>query len=178
MNKKIKILVVEDNPGDVRLIEEMLKSAGARMKAEITKADTLNRGLISLSETEFEVIILDLGLPDSQGLNTFESIHSHAAKTPIIVLTGLADEELGMIAVNEGAEDYLVKGEIDGRLLSRSVSYSIERFRLKQELKAKFDEIERINRILTIGRDMEVQKLRKEIEKLKKKIASGKIPSA
>jgi len=124
------------------------------------------------TETEFDLIIVDLGLPDSQGLATFCKMCSHAAETPIIVLTGLADEEAGMKAVKQGAQDYLVKGQIDGRLMYRSIMYSIERFRLERELKKRMDQIERLDRLLHFERDFEVQDLRNEIERLKERKAS------
>lgn len=168
-NEHLRILIIEDNPGDLRIIEEMLRLGAPYLKTEMTAADSLNRALINLSENEYDIIITDLGLPDSQGLDTFRSVNSHAANTPVIVLTGLQDEAMGVNAVKEGAQDYLVKGQIGAALLARSIRYSIERFRLEKELKNKADEIEGANRMLSFERDMEVEKLRNEIERLKRK---------
>lgn len=165
----LRILVVEDNPGDLLILSEMLKDAGLD-QAAFSTADTLERALIEVAGQTFDVIILDLALPDSRGMKTFASVRAHAPGTPIIVLTGLADEVLGMRAVRQGAQDYLVKGQVDGRLLYRSMMYAVERFRLERELKKRVDEIENLNRMLHFERDMEVEDLRKEIERLKEKL--------
>ena len=108
-NRPIKTLLVEDNPGDSRLIREMLAEArGVTFNLEY--ADRLQTGLEHLREGGIDVILLDLGLPDSQGLETLSKTYAQAPEVPIVVLTGLDDEMLGVQAVNKGAQDYLIKG--------------------------------------------------------------------
>ena len=132
-DNQIKILLVEDNPGDARLIEEILSVAGTG-RFEIVCAERLDLALEQIAQHPFDVVLLDLTLPDSLGLNTFERMHSHAPAVPIIVLTGLDVETLGTEAVQKGAQDYLIKGRVDTPLLVRSVRYAIERQRLEDQL--------------------------------------------
>jgi signal transduction histidine kinase len=125
-NRPIKTLLVEDNPGDTRLIREMLAEA-ASTTFHLEFADRLQAGLERLAGGEIDVVLLDLGLPDSKGLETLNKAHAQAPAVPIVVLTGLDDEMLGVQAVKRGAQDYLVKGEVDGNLLIRTMRYAIER---------------------------------------------------
>lgn len=129
----IQILLVEDNPGDARLIQVMLAETGGRL-FELTHADRLSAGLTCLAEEGFDLVLLDLSLPDSQGLDTFVQVKPHAPDLPVVVLTGNVDEELPSQAMRAGAQDYLVKGEIDGNLLVRSIRYAIERQELMSAL--------------------------------------------
>ena len=132
-NKAIIILLIEDNPGDARLIQEMLVEAGdGQFVLEI--ADQLSLGMERLAEGVVDAVLLDLGLPDSQGLDTFITVHSQAPEVPIVVLTGLEDESLATQAMREGAQDYLTKGQLDKDLLIRAIRYAIERQRLLREL--------------------------------------------
>lgn len=134
MNTHIKILLIEDNPGDVRMIREMLSDIkGGRFHTEST--EKLSRGLKRLSEVTFDALLLDLGLPDSDGIETLVSVISQYPELPVIVLTGLADEQAGIRAVHQGAQDYLTKGEINSALLSRSIRYAMERKRLLTEMR-------------------------------------------
>ncbi|MBI5096660.1 MAG: response regulator [Nitrospirae bacterium] len=132
-NRPIRFLLIEDNPGDVMLIRAFLIEAGAA-QFEMEHVDRLFSGLERLKERRFDCLLLDLGLPDSQGLETLTSALSRNRDLPIIVLTGLADETTGMKAVQEGAQDYLVKGEVSGRLLVSSMRYAIERNRIEERL--------------------------------------------
>ena len=133
-DKPIKVLLIEDNPGDARLIRELLSDANmASFQVEVAKK--LSDGLEALSARRFDVILLDLSLPDSSGLNTLVKVHSQAQKVAIIVLTGLSDEALAVEAVRKGAQDYLVKGQIDENLLSRAILYAIERKQVEEALK-------------------------------------------
>lgn len=133
--RHIKILLVEDNPGDARLIQEMLKDAGAT-QFELEHASRLSLGLERLTKREFDVILLDLGLPESYGLPTLVNILPRAQKLPIVVLTGsMADEMIGIEAVQKGAQDYLTKEQLDGKLLARSIRYAIERKRAEEVLR-------------------------------------------
>lgn len=133
MDKKVEILLFEDNPGDANLIEEMLEEF-ADFPYELKNVETLEEGLKSLKEHQFDVILSDLRLPDSDGIETFLNIHAINSQTPIIILTGINDEKTGIDAVKKGAQDYLVKGQVDGRLLNRSIRYSIERKRAEEKL--------------------------------------------
>jgi two-component system cell cycle response regulator len=134
MDKPIRIILIEDNAGDARLIEEMLKDVAAST-FECEWVATLAAGLRRLSETQFDALLLDLGLPDSDGLRTLETLLSQVPELPIIVLTGLADETTGVEAVQKGAQDFLVKGAVSGDLLLRAVRYAIERKKLMLELR-------------------------------------------
>jgi two-component system cell cycle response regulator len=134
MNDHIKIILVEDNSADARLIQEMLKDT-APETFECEWVSNLSAGLKRLSETRFDALLLDLGLPDSDGLGTLERLMSQASEVPIIVLTGLADDVTGVEAVQKGAQDYLVKGSVSSDLLLRAVRYAIERKKLMLELR-------------------------------------------
>lgn len=129
----LRILLIEDNPGDARLIEEMLKEAGVRF--EMKFVDRLLSATKQIKLYGFDVILLDLGLPDSQGLGTLTKLNEIKPEAPVIVLTGLADEAIGTQAVKEGAQDYLIKGQIDKNQLSRSINYAIERKRAEKALR-------------------------------------------
>jgi len=141
---RLRALLIEDNPGDARLIREMLREAGAGHAAvELAHADRLVAGLEHLAQTGVDVVLLDLTLPDSQGFATFAAAHAAAPSVPIVVLSGLDDEALAVRAVQEGAKDYLVKGQVDGGTILRSMRYAIERQRLeaaRQELEHQRDE--------------------------------------
>jgi PAS domain S-box-containing protein len=117
--------LVEDNPADARLVREMLKES--HRPVEITHAPRLRDALEFLRTQGFNAILLDLNLPDSEGMNTFLRARAEALHAPIVVLTGVADEEVAARAVREGAQDYLVKAEVDGPLLYRSIRYAVER---------------------------------------------------
>ena len=121
----LKVLLVEDNPADARLVREMLKDA--QRPVALTHAPRLRDALEFLRTQGFNAILLDLNLPDSEGMNTFLRARAEALHAPIVVLTGLADEEVAARAVREGAQDYLVKAEVDGPLLYRSIRYAVER---------------------------------------------------
>jgi len=141
MEEKINILLVEDNPGDARLIDIYLKESFESIFTLMT-ADYLSKGLELLEQHEFTIIILDLSLPDSDGLDTFKRIHEKASDTPIIVLTGMEDESMGINAMKLGAQDFLVKGKLKVNNLKRSIKYSIERYRLLNELSEKTKKLE------------------------------------
>ncbi len=122
----MRILLVEDNPADARLLKELLRDEPAN-DLEFADAESLAGALKLLEDGSFEVILLDLSLPDSAGFSTFSAVHESAPDVPIVVLTGLHDETLAVKAVEAGAQDYLIKGQVDGATLSRSIRYSIVR---------------------------------------------------
>jgi diguanylate cyclase (GGDEF)-like protein len=127
------VLLIEDNPGDARLIREMLTEEPAA-PFEFRCVDRLSLGLEVLAAGKTRVVLLDLSLPDSHGLETFAKVYAHSPQIPIIVLTGNDDQELALSAVKTGAQDYLVKGKIDRELLLRAMQYSIERKHYQEEL--------------------------------------------
>ena len=131
----LKIILIEDNLGDARLIQEMLEETRQAMPFEFESFNRLSSGLERLARGEMNVVLLDLGLPDSQGFNTFFKVYGQTKQVPIIVLTGLDDRELADKALREGAQDYLVKGQIDSNILERSIRYAIERKQVEKELK-------------------------------------------
>jgi signal transduction histidine kinase len=143
-NHLIKILLVEDVRADAYLIQELLLEA--RVQLDVRHADKISSAFKCLEEERFDVILTDLGLPDSQGFETFCKIRDKASDIPIIVLTGLADEEFAMSAVQKGAQDYLVKGRVDAVSLSKSIRYSIERNKLLAELERRLKEIAKLER--------------------------------
>ena len=139
--RQIKVLLIEDNPGDARLIQEMLIEA-ADATPKIESVNRLDTGLKRLSTGDIDLLLLDLGLPDSQGFDTFIKAHNQAREVPIVVLTGLDDEELGLTAVKKGAQDYVVKGQVDANLLIRAVRYAIERNKTEKKIRASLKEKE------------------------------------
>jgi diguanylate cyclase (GGDEF)-like protein/PAS domain S-box-containing protein len=133
------ILLVEDNPGDARLLREMFNEQGAR-DTELTLVDSMSKAEEHLAEHAGDIILLDLGLPDAQGLAAVRRTHAAAPRVPLVVLTGLDDESLAAQALQEGAQDYLVKGQIvlegqiETRGLLRALRYAIERKALEEAL--------------------------------------------
>jgi signal transduction histidine kinase/CheY-like chemotaxis protein len=134
--KPIRILLVEDNPGDARLIREMLAEAPAQ-DFSVEWVSRFADGLELLGRNQIDLVLLDLGLPDSQGLDTFIKAHDQAPHVPFVVLTGLADETLALAAVRKGAQDYLFKDETNPPLLLRAIRYAIERKQAELALKAE-----------------------------------------
>jgi DNA-binding NtrC family response regulator len=144
----IKILLIEDNPGDVRLVKEML--AEEKADFELTHAERLEKGLQYLKKNGYDVVLLDLNLPDSEGFGTFTEIHEKNPEKPVIILTGMDDRELGLDSVKKGAQDYLVKGKFDSILLMRSIAYSIERQKLRLKLEKTLKELKVLKGMLPI----------------------------
>ena len=135
-----KVLLIEDNPGDARLIREMIaEDPGALFQLE--HAARLAQGLERLAAGDTGLVLLDLSLPDSLGLDTFARVYAHSPAVPIIVLTGNDDHNLALAAVKSGAQDYLVKARLDRELLLRSMHYAIERkrYQIQLEHQANYD---------------------------------------
>jgi two-component system, cell cycle sensor histidine kinase and response regulator CckA len=140
-NQTIKILLVEDNPGDVLLLHETLSEISLVTFA-LVNVERLSDALKQLQTKVFDVILLDLALPDSQGLESFSKIYQRVPLTPIVVLTGMSDETLAIKAMQAGAQDYLVKGRVrGGDLLMRSIRYAIERKRAEAILQKREREL-------------------------------------
>ena len=131
--ERIKVLLIEDNPGDARLIQLMIEEAGNDL-FEVQHVENLTDAFARLAHGDFGVVLCDLSLPDSHGLETFGQLHARAPHVPIIVLSGLNDTTVAVQAVHEGAQDYLIKGQVDGQLLVRAMRYAIERKRMSAQL--------------------------------------------
>ncbi len=124
--KPIKVLLVEDNPGDARLLAETLTEVGWP-QFDLTHVEEMDEARRRLSRQKFDVVLLDLALPDSLRLETLTKIHDQAPKVPVVVITGLDDDVFALFAVQEGAQDYLVKGQLDATSLARSILFAMER---------------------------------------------------
>src|ERR1017187_10258944 len=135
VTEKLSVLIIEDNPDHLRLVQHSV----ARLDRawEMNAAGSMEEALTlldALSLPHFAVILLDLNMPDGRGLDCLKRLREHCGETPIIVLTGDDDPALGIEAVREGAEDYIVKQDMSGRLLVRAMRSAIERERLRREL--------------------------------------------
>jgi PAS domain S-box-containing protein len=139
-NEKIKILMIEDSIDDAVLIKRKLESSPTS-RFQVTPVKTLQEGLAHLAQEQPDLILSDLGLPDSHGLDTVNRILKEAPYIPLVVLSGYDDESVAIKAVQAGAQDYLVKGRIDNLQMERSLNYSIERARLQRELEQHNREI-------------------------------------
>ncbi|MFF3064348.1 PP2C family protein-serine/threonine phosphatase [Oerskovia sp. NPDC057915] len=132
----LRVLLVEDDDGDAVLVEELLDDA--RVKVELHRARSLDVALEMLRLHDVHCVLLDLGLPDAVGLTAVERLQSRQDPPALVVLTGHTGIDLGVQAVAAGADDYLVKGEVDGDLLGRSVRYSVQRRRSKEQQRALY----------------------------------------
>ncbi|MDI6720491.1 MAG: ATP-binding protein [Methanomicrobiales archaeon] len=157
----MRILVIEDNPADVALIHELLWD---HPSFQFVHAGDLASALTLLHRGGIGFILLDLGLPDSQGVDTVRTVKMHAPDIPLVVLTGLDDEETGVHALQEGAQDYLVKGQMSGASLVRSIRYADERNRIEQELVSKNQELNRAYDVLAANEE----ELRNNLDELQK----------
>jgi two-component system, sensor histidine kinase and response regulator len=140
--KPIRVLLVEDDAGDARLFHAML-TREAPDEFQLTRVGRLAEALGRLESHGYDLILSDLGLPDSQGLPTFLRLKAQAPTLPIVVLSGLEDQDFAVKAMQEGAQDYLVKGQVDGQLLARSLRYAFERKRIENERDRLIDERQR-----------------------------------
>ncbi len=139
----VRALLIEDNTSDARLLRDTLSAADPG-GYEVQAADSLGQGLRRLEQdARYDVVLLDLSLPDSQGLETVSTLHAAAPDVAIVVMTGLDDDASGVAAVRIGAQDYLVKGQTDGRILSRTIRYAAERKRAEEALRRALDESRR-----------------------------------
>ncbi len=168
-NKSIKVLLIEDSAFATRLAQKMLADAkGSLFEAELKSADRLSAGLKHISKGGIDIVLLDLTLPDSHGMATFKRVHKHAPGLPIVVMSGSEDEELAIEAVKIGAQDYLVKGQVDSNLLKRSILYAIRRKHIEEELKKHKEHLEELVDERTVELRGVNKQLRGEITKRKK----------
>jgi DNA-binding NarL/FixJ family response regulator len=138
----IRILLIEDNPFDAYLVEVFLEQ-GLNMPVTLAHATGLAAGLSMIGAQAFDVILLDLNLPDSAGLDTFSKVHARVSGVPIVVLSADDEEDAALAAVRMGAQDYLVKGMTDSYLLARSLQFAIERSGRREQYRAERIEITR-----------------------------------
>lgn len=131
--QEAKVLVIEDNPDDIFFIRRLLNDP-AGPKFSVEHATRLEVGLALLARQAFDAVLLDLMLPDSLNADTFLRVRERSPRTPVVILTGVQDEAMALSAMARGAQDYLVKGTLDARLLKRSLAYAIERKRLSTRL--------------------------------------------
>ncbi len=129
----VKVLLIEDNPDDALFMRRALRDAVVG-SFRVAHADRLSSGFELLEAEDFDVLLLDLSLPDSSAADTFHRVHERVPNVPILVLTGLDDETVGAELVRQGGQDYLVKGQVDEHLLGRSINYAIERHRIQQQI--------------------------------------------
>lgn len=135
-----RVLLVEDNPGDARLIREFIREADVE-SFDVEMAERLDAALERLKQGGVDLVLLDLSLPDSHGIETFQKLHAAAPNVPTIVLSGLNDESVALQAVHDGAQDYLMKSQGDGRLLVRAMRYALERAHTAAQLAAYAEEL-------------------------------------
>jgi len=135
VTEALRVLLVEDNPGDERLIREHL-SEMQTLQLKTTSCASLDSGLAYLETATFDLVLLDLSLPDSIGANTVRSVIAKHPSLPVIVLTGTTDRQLADEALHLGAQDYLSKSEMTAPLLERTIAYAIERHRARSAIRA------------------------------------------
>jgi PAS domain S-box-containing protein len=148
-NIPLSILTIEDNPHDLFLVERMLKSSGLEIGRSYS-ADSLGRAYALLLSEDIHLVLLDLTLPESFGINSFLSLKPVVQKIPVIILSGMADTNLAVDAIKEGAQDYLIKGEFSDSLLAKSIQYSLERKRNLEKLR---ESNERFNTVVKATND-------------------------
>ena len=139
-DERKKLLLIEDDPEDALVIRRALAEAGGAAFA-LERRDSLGAGAARLAEGGIDLVLLDLSLPDSRGLDTVIGVREQAPDVPIVVLTGADDEALATRAIQEGAQDYLVKGRFGADALGRAIRYAIERQRLLSALRQRTREL-------------------------------------
>ena len=171
MSKTMHTLVVEDNPADTDLLREMLPETGA-VNFQVTVVTRLSEALARLTGGGIDLVLLDLGLPDSHGLPTLHTLQAACPSLPIIVLSGSRDLELAVQAVRDGAQDFLIKGKFQADLVFMSTQYAVERKRMEEalraqarELRAINEELSQFNRALT-GRELRIIELKQQVDEL------------
>jgi signal transduction histidine kinase len=148
----LDVLLVEDNPGDARLVEHYLDASQvADIVGDVTlsHAKSLSDGLDELQRASHDILFLDLGLPESTGLTTLERTLEEVTRIPIVVLTGLDDREIAVQSIQRGAQDYLPKDDLDADTLARSLRYAFERHQQEAELRRKNDRLDKFASVVS-----------------------------
>ncbi|GEM_PF-1080842 len=171
-NKTLNILLVEDSETDALLLKENIAAAAKNISLTIT--NSLREASRLLARNSINAVLLDLSLPDSSGLDTLKKMRQDFPKMPIVVLTGMEDETLGVKAVRLGAEDYLIKGQTDGRTVVRALKYSIERKAVEESLHLSQQELRSINTVLELRVKDRTSQLENLVAVLQKEIAGRK----
>jgi len=166
----IDVLLIEDNPGDAKLVEHHLNAphvADFVGDVSLERVDSLTAGLEALESGHYDILFLDLGLPESTGLETLERAVAETAGIPIIVLTGLEDRETAVQSIQRGAQDYLFKTDIDPDTLARSLRYGVERYRQEAELRRQNERLEQFASVVShdLRNPLTVAKGRIDIER-------------
>ena len=136
--KNVRVLLIEDNPSDARLVKEMLAKAKG-VSFDLEYVDRLSTGLTRLAKGGIDLVLLDLSLPECQGIDTFREFCARAPQVPVVVMTGPAGEVTAIKAVNEGARDYLIKGQLERSRVVKSIRYAIKHKQVEQELQEAYD---------------------------------------
>ena len=171
MSEILRILIVEDNPADTDFIQELLPVTGP-VSFQVESVVRLSEALTRLERKGIDLVLLDLGLPDSQGLQTFHKLREAVPGVPVVVLTGTNDHEMAVRAVRDGAQDYLVKGQVQGHLLVLAARYALERKRTEEALRQQTEELRARNQELTrfnragVGRELRMIELKQEVNEL------------
>lgn len=174
--KSIRILHVEDNPVEARLLRAIMKNGGG--STELIQAERLDQAIARCATEDFDVVLLDLTLPDAQGWETVKRAQAAMPRVPIVVLTSLDDEGFGMECAGAGVQDYLLKGEVNGAALRRIIAYAIERKRVQETLRASEQELaEHRNRLEKLLRDRtsELTRLNEQLLQAQKMEAVGRL---
>jgi PAS domain S-box-containing protein len=163
----LKVLLIEDSAAEARLIRELLAEA-PQAQVDLHHAITLGAGMEALAEGGIDVVLLDLSLPDSHGLETLRSVRAAVSRIPVIVLTGSDEEDLALSAVEKGAQDYLVKGQVDGKAILRSARYAIARARTLEALRESQRFIHQVAELLYVidSESFEIDHLSTQMERL------------
>jgi signal transduction histidine kinase len=163
---KVRVLLIEDSQSDAALIQESL-AQNSLSEFAFTHVETLQAALNLMSQAVFDVVLLDLSLPDCSGRETFLRAHAHAPSLPIVLMTSVDDEAVGLEAIRHGLQDYLIKGQSYGPQTARAIRYAIERKRSEEALKQAQAalELERANLEQKVGeRTVELSSLNKELQ--------------
>ena len=166
------ILLIEDNTGDSRLIKEMLNEITSNNYL-LVEAETLNEGCEQIKKNNFVLILLDLNLPDSTGKETFDKVLNCAGDIPVVLVSGLKDEQLSLSLIKEGAQDYILKQELNANILYKTIQFAIERKKLLNEINKKTHQLQEVNSYFN-GREMRMIELKKEVNELLIKLGKDK----
>lgn len=166
----LKILLVEDNPADADLLQEILDEVND-VQWSLVHVEWLKEAINSLNKNQFDIVLLDLSLPDQQGLGTVAQIHKAAPDLPIVVLTGLNDKGIALETLRQGAQDYLVKGKIESDLLVRAIRHAIERAQTRKKLRQSEEQLQGMNEELEHRVEEQTEELRQKNQYLQREVS-------